>query len=46
MKVQWKHLRLDEATWDMEEDMGEAYPFLFNFESIEGDLVVRGRVMQ
>ena len=29
--VQWKDLGPDEATWDLEDAMKEAYPFLFNF---------------
>ena len=29
VKVQWKHLALDEATWELEIQMREAYPFLF-----------------
>jgi hypothetical protein len=28
-KVQWKHFGLDEATWEMEDAMRHAYPFLF-----------------
>ena len=30
-KMQWKHFGLDEATWDLEDSMKEAYPFLFLF---------------
>ena len=29
LKVQWKHLSLDEATWELESHMWEAYPSLF-----------------
>jgi len=29
LKVQWKHFGLDEATWEMEDAMKLAYPFLF-----------------
>ena len=29
VKVQWKHFGLDEATWEMEDAMKQAYPFLF-----------------
>ena len=29
VKVQWKHFGLDEATWEMEDAMKYAYPFLF-----------------
>lgn len=43
VKVQWKNLRPNEATWKLEEAMGEAYPFLFSFEDTEDDVVLRGR---
>ena len=29
VKVQWKHLSPEEATWEMEDRAREAYPFLF-----------------
>jgi hypothetical protein len=29
VKVHWKHFGLDEATWEMEDAMKHAYPFLF-----------------
>ena len=29
LKVQWKHLSLEEATWELESKMQEAYPNLF-----------------
>ena len=29
LKVQWKHLSLEEATWELESKMWEAYPNLF-----------------
>jgi hypothetical protein len=29
VKVQWKHLSPEEATWEMEDHMREAYPFIF-----------------
>ena len=29
VKVQWKHLSPDEATWELESHMREAYPILF-----------------
>jgi hypothetical protein len=29
VKVQWKHFGPDEATWEMEDAMRQAYPFLF-----------------
>jgi hypothetical protein len=31
VKVQWKHFGPDEATWEMEDSMKHAYPFLFTF---------------
>ena len=31
VKIQWKHLIPDEATWDREITMFNAYSFLFNF---------------
>ena len=33
LKVQWKHLILDEATWELESHMWEAYPALFQEDS-------------
>ena len=37
VKVQWKHLSLEEATWELESHMQDAYPILFqgNFEDEE-----------
>jgi hypothetical protein len=29
VKVQWKHFSPKEATWEMEGNMQEAYPFMF-----------------
>ena len=29
VKVQWKHLSLEEATWELESKMRDAYPILF-----------------
>ena len=29
VKVQWKHLSLEEATWELESHMRDAYPILF-----------------
>ena len=29
IKVQWKHFRLDEATWEMVDDIRAMYPSLF-----------------
>ena len=31
VKVEWEHYSLDEATWELEDDMRLAHPFLFNF---------------
>jgi hypothetical protein len=30
VKVQWKHFGADEATWELEDAMRMAYPFLFS----------------
>jgi hypothetical protein len=35
VKVQWKHIGPNEATWEMEDDMKQAYPCLFNFVHTE-----------
>jgi len=32
VKVQWKHFGPDEATWELEDAMKQAYPFLFTTE--------------
>ena len=32
VKVQWKHYGPDEATWELEDAIRVAHPFLFNFE--------------
>ena len=32
-KVQWKHLSLEEATWELEIHMRDAYPILFQGNS-------------
>ena len=29
VKVQWKHLSIEQATWELESKMQEAYPNLF-----------------
>ena len=29
VKLQWKHLSLEEATWELESKMQDAYPILF-----------------
>ena len=31
VKVQWEHYDLEEATWELEDSMRLAHPFLFNF---------------
>ena len=31
VKVQWTHYILEEATWDMEDEMREEYPHLFEY---------------
>ena len=33
VKVQWKHLSLEEATWELESHMRDAYPILFQGNS-------------
>ena len=33
VKVQWKHLSLEEATWELESHMRAAYPILFQGNS-------------
>ena len=43
VKVQWKHLELDEATWKLEDAMWEAYHFRSSFENIEDSVILRGR---
>jgi hypothetical protein len=51
VKVQWKHFGIDEATWELEDAMKHAYPFLFTSPhtnhigryNIEGDVPLRGR---
>jgi hypothetical protein len=30
VKVQWKHFGVDEATWELDDAMRMAYPFLFH----------------
>ena len=35
VKVQWKHLSLEEATWELESNMQEAYPYLFHGDEME-----------
>ena len=33
VKVQWKHLSPEEATWELESHMRDAYPILFQGNS-------------
>ena len=33
VKVQWKHLSPEEATWELESHMRDAYPILFHENS-------------
>ena len=33
VKVQWKQLSLEEATWELESHMQEAYPIMFQGNS-------------
>lgn len=40
--MQWKHLGLNEVTWELEDAMQEAYPFLFNFVSTKDGVIPRG----
>ena len=35
VKVQWKHLSPEEATWELESNMRDAYPILFQGNSEE-----------
>ena len=35
VKVQWKHLSLEEPTWELESDMWETYLILFQDEIME-----------
>ena len=35
VKVQWKHLSLEEYTWEFKSDKWEAYPILFQDEMME-----------
>ena len=34
VKVQWRHLGIDETTWELEEVMQETYPFLLNKKAL------------
>ena len=51
VKVKWKQFGPDEATWEMQDGMKQAYPFLFTFvhtmhidrQNIEDDVPLRGR---
>ena len=33
LKVQWKHLSLEETTWELESNMRDSYPILFQGNS-------------
>ena len=46
VKVQWKHLGFDEATWEIEEAMWETCPFLFKKDNTKDGAIIRGRRMQ
>ena len=35
VKVQWKHLSPEEATWEMKSNMWEAYPYLFHEDEMD-----------
>ena len=35
VKLQWKHLSPEEATWELESNMQEAYPYLFQEDRME-----------
>ena len=35
VKVQWKHLSPEEATWELESNMLEVYPNLFQEDELE-----------
>jgi hypothetical protein len=45
VKVQWRHLGLDKATWEIRDATREAYLFLFSFENIKDSVILRGREM-
>ena len=52
VKVQWKHLSLEEATWELESHMRVAYPILFQgsskddeYSNIEDDVRLKGGCM-
>ena len=44
VKVQWKHLSPEEATWELEIHMRDAYPILFQGNS-EYDVIFKGVCM-
>ena len=44
MKVQWKHLSPEEATWELESYMRAAYPILFQ-GNFEDDVIFKGVCM-
>lgn len=43
--MQWNQLSLNEATWELEDAIREAYPFLFNFVNIEDGVIPKGMGM-
>ena len=40
VKVQWEHYKPEEATWELEDAMRLAHPFLFNSTENRGDTSV------
>ena len=36
VKVQWKHLSPEEATWELKSNMQDSYPDLFQEDEMEG----------
>ena len=40
VKVLWKHRRVDEATWELEDTMRATYPFLFKAEGALSSLIL------
>jgi hypothetical protein len=53
VKVQWKHFGPDEVTWEMEDAMGQSYPFFFTSvhtkhidrQKIKDGVPLRGRLL-
>jgi hypothetical protein len=46
-KVQWKHHSEQEATWEKEEDLRQAYPELFRYSnsSLRDEVLIRGKTV-